>query len=287
MQTAALAWQQSFEVAAIVGAAGVGSAFASQSRIRNAGAFLREAAVIGVLHGIWQLGHKISLVDSGGAYARARWIERVQGELRLPSERAVQQPLLDHPVLRHAANLYYATMHFPSMFAFLIWLFLRHRDRYRPVRQVMAWTTLACLCVQLLPVAPPRLMPGYVDTGIEDGLSVYNSFDVDQLGAMPSVHVAWAVLVGWYFFRVNPTRWRWLGPVHAVVTVYVVAATANHWWLDGVVAVVLLVVCAWAVLGVRTAWHRLRERRVVSQAEELTALAPADLAAGAAGEHVA
>lgn len=284
MHAVALTWQESFEVAAVVGGAGIALAVHTNSKVRNVGAFLREAAIIGVLHGIWKAAQQISLTAGGDAYARARWIERFESRLELPSEKAMQQPLLDHPLLMHVANLYYACMHFPSMFAFLIWLFVRHRDRYRPVRQVMAWTTLACLVVQLIPVAPPRVLPGYVDTGLRDNLSVYNTFDVNQLGAMPSVHVAWAAFVGWYFYRINPTRWRWLGPVHAVLTGYFVAATANHWWLDGIVAVALLVACAWAVAGTRTVWQRLRGRGGAAEARELAAFAPPG---PVTGQHVA
>jgi membrane-associated phospholipid phosphatase len=82
---------------------------------------------------------------------------------------------------------------------------------------------------------------------------------------MPSVHVAWAVLVGYYAWRVSPSRWRYLGPAHAVLTILVVVVTGNHWWLDGIVAVAILAVCAWSVFGVRTAWRvtsaRLQARR--------------------------
>jgi hypothetical protein len=155
------------------------------------------------------------------------------------------------------------------MLTFLIWLFVRHRDRYRPVRQVMAWTTLGCLLIQLLPVAPPRMLPGIVDTGMRYGQSVYsNGLPIDQMAAMPSVHVAWAVLVGWYVWRIGPARWRAVGPAHAAITVFVVVATGNHWWLDGVVAVAVLVSCAWTVFGVRTGWHAAQRRRARPEAPD-------------------
>jgi hypothetical protein len=148
------------------------------------------------------------------------------------------------------------------MLTFLIWLFVRHRDQYRPVRQVMAWTTLGCLLVQLVPVAPPRMLPGFVDTGLLTHQSVYsNGLAIDQLSAMPSVHVAWAVIVGYYAWRISPSRWRWLGPAHTVTTILVVVTTANHWWLDGIVAVLILTGCAWSVYGVRWGWHALRAGR--------------------------
>jgi hypothetical protein len=115
------------------------------------------------------------------------------------------------------------------------------------------------------------------------GQSVYsNGLAVDQLSAMPSVHVAWAVLVGYYVWRISPSRWRFVGPLHALATVLVVVVTGNHWWLDGIVAVAVLSVCAWSVFGVRTAWQRVtvRWRRprvpVLARPEPVTSGAAAD-----------
>jgi hypothetical protein len=174
----------------------------------------------------------------------------------------VQHLVLGHRLIVEGANLYYAAMHMTVMLAFLIWLFLRHRDRYRPVRMVMAWTTLGCLLLQLLPVAPPRMLPGIIDTGLIYDQSVYShGLPIDQLSAMPSVHVAWAVLVGYYTWRISPSHWRYIGPAHSVITIFVVVATGNHWWLDGIVAVAILSICAWTVYGVRMGWRTALARR--------------------------
>src|SRR5262249_12898099 len=149
---------------------------------------------------------------------RGRWIERFDDRLPLPSEQWTQHMVIGHKLLIQGANLYYAAMHMTTMLIFLIWLFVRHREQYRPVRQVMAWTTLGCLLIQMMPVAPPRMFPPIVDTGLLYDQSVYSSgLAVDQLSAMPSVHVAWAVLIGWYVWRISPSRWRWIGPAHAVL----------------------------------------------------------------------
>lgn len=257
MQTVSLTWQHSGEVAAVLAATGGAMALSKDRRVRFVGAFTREAAMIGLLYGLWRLAGTLSVLGTEGAYHRAHWIERVERDLVLPSEHSVQHLILGHPLFVQAANLYYAAMHFPMMFVFLIWLFVRHRDRYRPVRTVLAWTTLCCLAIQLTPVAPPRLLPGVVvDTGLLYNQSVYsNGFAADQLSAMPSVHVAWAVIVGYYTWRISTSRWRYLGPAHAVATVFVVVATGNHWWLDGIVGVAVLAVCAWGVFGIRTTWH--------------------------------
>lgn len=256
MQTVGLTWQHSFETAAVLAVGGSLAALSARRKVRTVAAFARETAVIGVLYGLWQLAGEISVTGADGALRRAQWIENFDRYLPLPTEHSLQHTFLGDRLLIQTANLYYASMHMTMMLTFLIWLFVRHRDRYRPVRQVMAWTTLGCLLVQLVPVAPPRMLPGYVDTGMVYGQSVYsNGLPIDQLSAMPSVHVAWAVIVGYYTWRISPSRWRVLGPVHAVLTILFVVITGNHWWLDGIVAVAILVVCAWAVYGVRTAWR--------------------------------
>ena len=276
MHTVGLTWQHSFETASVLAVGGSALALPKNRIARGVGAFARETAVIGVLYGVWQLAGRIS-VTSGvePAKRRAQWIQDVERYLPLPSERDTQQAVLGHRLLIEAANLYYAAMHMTIMLTFLVWLFVRHRDRYRPVRQVMAWTTLGCLLIQLLPVAPPRMMPGITDTGLALHESVYsNGLPIDQLSAMPSVHVAWAMIVGYYTWRISTSRWRYLGPAHAVITTLVVVITGNHWWLDGIVAVAILVLCAWGVYGVRSAWHaalaRLRTDRGLAEPDGLT-----------------
>jgi hypothetical protein len=160
-------------------------------------------------------------------------------------------------------------MHFTMLFVFLIWMFVRHRDEYRRVRTTLALTTLACLLVQLIPVAPPRMLPGFTDTAMLYGQSVYSTgVAADQLSAMPSVHVAWAVLIGFYVVRISPSKWRWIGPVHSVLTIFIVAATANHWWLDGIVAITLLILCAWLNAGVRAVIRSRKTPPPPSEARE-------------------
>jgi hypothetical protein len=247
VQDVALSWQQAGWLTA--GLAGVSAVLtmARSPRLRSAAPLAREATMIAGLYAVWQLAGTLAVVDTRGAFSRAGWIERTERAWHLPSEAALQHAVTGHSAaVAQAANLYYATMHFGVLFVFLLWLFLRHRDRYRPVRRVLALTTFACLLIQLLPVAPPRLLPGagYVDTAARYGQSVYGlGLGADELSAMPSVHVAWAVLVGWATLTIGRGAGRWLGPLHAAVTVLVVVVTANHFWADGIVAVAVLIGC--------------------------------------------
>ena len=263
MQTVSLTWQHAAELSGVLAVSSLGLRAVPQRHLRAIGPFVFEAAILAILYALWQLAGSWSVTGMGDALERARWIEHFEHDLFLPSEQSVQGLILGHRLLVEAANLYYATMHFTMMFVFLIWLFIRHRDQYRPVRATMAWATLVCLLIQLIPVAPPRMLPGFVDTAAEYGQSVYqNGFAADQLSAMPSVHVAWAVIVGYYAAKISTSKWRWIAVAHAAMTVFVVVATANHWWLDGIVGTLAVVVCAWARYGAslarRAAWVRVR-----------------------------
>jgi hypothetical protein len=54
------------------------------------------------------------------------------------------------------------------------------------------------------------------------------------------MHLAWACLIALAVIQVSPSRWRWLILLHPVLTMLVVVVTANHFWLDGLVALALL-----------------------------------------------
>jgi PAP2 superfamily len=274
----ALTWQQAAVLAAALLTAAVLLSAAGRPRLTALAPFARESGYVAALYALWQLAASASLLGTSGAYARGRWIERVEREWHLPSELSAQQLVTPHPLLTQACNLYYATMHFAALGALLVWLFFRHRHRYPAVRTTIVLLTASCLLVQFLPVAPPRLLPefGYVDTAEQYGQSVYTALSAvgpDQLSAMPSVHVGWAVLIGLVVVRISPSRWRWLVLLHPAITIFVVAATANHFWLDGIVAVALLALALalqWAARRTVAALRRPEVPLAIPEPDALT-----------------
>jgi hypothetical protein len=275
----ALTWQQAAVLAAALLALAGALHLTASARARAVVPYAREAAVVAALYALWQLAGTLSVLGTSGAFSRARTIVRLEHDWHLPSEASLQRLVDDHPLIVQGCNFYYATMHFGALFAFLPWLFLRHRGQYARLRLSIVLVTLVCLLVQLIPVAPPRLLPpgfGFVDTAARYGQSVYASgLAPDQLSAMPSVHVAWAVLIGWAVVRVSSSRWRWLTLAHPVLTVFVITATANHFWLDGIVAVALLAACVWAQRGAAAVWLRLRSRALPELESPEPSMAPA------------
>ena len=108
---------------------------------------------------------------------------------------------------------------------------------------------------------------GFVDTAVRYGQSVYGAVGsgfADQLSAMPSVHVGWAVLIAAYVIKISPSPWRWLVLVHTTLTILIVTVTANHWWLDGIVAVMLFVMAIYVERWSRSFVTRLRARATLS-----------------------
>ena len=59
---------------------------------------------------------------------------------------------------------------------------------------------------------------------------------------MPSLHVGWAALIALSMILITRTKWRWLWLLHPIITFGVVVVTANHYWLDGIVVLILLAI---------------------------------------------
>jgi PAP2 superfamily len=236
-----LSWQDAIVIAGCLAvAAGV-----IRSRRGRWPGVITEAGLLFGLYALWQFAGSFTVMSSAGAVSRARWLWHAERILHLPSETSVQRLFLPHPVLVQAFNLYYDILHFPVLGACLIWLYVRHRDCYPAIRNTVALFTGASLLIQLIPVAPPRLLPGtgLVDTAARYGQSVYSwhgGFDADEFSAMPSVHVGWALIVAVAVITASRSRWRWLAAGYPMLTLLVVVVTANHFWLDGIVAGLLV-----------------------------------------------
>jgi hypothetical protein len=219
-----------------------------------------ESALLFGLYALWQFAGSFTVMGTSGALPRGRWLWDAERVLHLPSETALQRLVLPHPLLVQACNLYYDILHFPLLGAGLIWLYARHRADYPRIRTTVAAFTGISLLIQLIPVAPPRLLAstGMVDTAVQYGQSVYawnGGFDADEFSAMPSVHVGWALIVAIAVITVSRSRWRWLAAAYPVLTLLVVVVTANHFWLDGIAAgllVALVLVVQQAARGLRS-----------------------------------
>jgi hypothetical protein len=207
---------------------------------------LVEIALCGALLIIYRAIRTINKTDMRVAFANARSVIRLENWLGLPFEDNLQSWLLDHPTLIKLLNHYYIFFHFPAAIAFLLWLYLRQPRHYVPFRNLMAFVTFVALIIHLLfPLAPPRMMTGFVDTMREFGPNIYpkNAIDgaANQIAAMPSLHFGWAMIEAIAVITILKSRWRWLIVLHPLLMAMSIIATGNHWWIDAAAAAVIIV----------------------------------------------
>jgi hypothetical protein len=253
-----LAWQPAVALAIVLAAAGV-SLRRSGGRAAAVGAVAREAALVLALYAFWRVVMALRSTRLDEGLAHGRTVYDVERFLHIGNEADMARWLVAHPFWANAANTFYAVVHVPALIAFLVWLFFRHRDQYPRMRNTVAALTGICLVVHWFPVAPPRMFPnfGFVDVARQFGQSVYGPVGQgisNQVSALPSLHAGWALIVALGVLLASTSRWRWLVLAHPVLTIVVIAATANHWWLDSVASAgVLAVVVAlqWALARVR------------------------------------
>jgi membrane-associated phospholipid phosphatase len=194
--------------------------------------------------------------------------------LQFSPERALQRFGFLHPRLLEAANIFYLAGHLPVLIAVAVWLYWKHPRDYRLFRTAFLISAVIGLCVYIsFPVAPPRYLPGFVDTLKVSGLDLDGSATglfYNPYAAMPSLHVGWALLAGtalaWH------ARAWWLKVIGAALPVAmtcVVLMTANHYLLDVLAGMLVALVSLGLALLLR-AW---RAQRILQAAHRMLAAA--------------
>ncbi|MFK0287290.1 phosphatase PAP2 family protein [Streptomyces sp. NPDC090499] len=208
---------------------------------------VRELLLVAGLFLVYKFGRQLATGHTAEALHNAHRIWDLERTLHLPSEVDVQSALLHGDTLVHLANTYYATVHFPATLAFLVWLYLKRPAHYVWARRVLALVTAAALVLPFtFPLAPPRMLAatGLIDTARVYGPSVYGPPSSDhlsnQFAAMPSLHFGWALMVAIGLIVATRSRWRWLWLLHPAITLLVIVGTANHYWLDAIIATAML-----------------------------------------------
>ncbi|HTY71842.1 MAG TPA: phosphatase PAP2 family protein [Actinomycetes bacterium] len=263
-------FQLSVTIAALLAVIAVASRPVPNRWAKYTGSFAQEFTIVMLLLALWQKIGGYAHTHVAGAFAHARGVMRVEHDLHIPSEQWVQHLFLPYPDVVRSMNVYYLFFHLNGMAAFLIWVWVRHHDWFARIRNVVALTTFFCFLIQIIPVAPPRMLPGFVDTAQIYHQSVYDalgSANANELAAMPSVHAAWSLIIAFYAMRITTSRWRFITLFHWLFTWLVIVATANHWWLDCFVAAGLLGISVAIEGAFETALARRRATAPAGSAE--------------------
>jgi hypothetical protein len=226
-------------------------------------------------HGWRDFAFQLSLwLGFGLAYQVARGIadrstlEAVQNGLKVIDAERAFNALVEVDIQRtvlhagdwalEAVNVTYWLSQFPVLGLSLLWIYLFRNDAFITVRNwIFATNLLALVGYVLMPTAPPRMFPehGFVDTLAASSTVNHGSGLIElasnPYAAMPSVHSADALIIG--FAMATLVKSRWAAVLWTLWPTWVwfsVMATGNHYWLDiaaGVgVALVGGTLVAWA-----------------------------------------
>ncbi|HET9944859.1 MAG TPA: phosphatase PAP2 family protein [Actinomycetes bacterium] len=221
----------------------------------------RELVLLAALYLAYSASRLVADPDPGAAVGNARDLLHLETLLHLDVERWLNEGLTAVPVLPLVASYWYSVLHYVVTPAVLVWVYRSHPGRYRVARNTLvAGSALGIVGFAMLPMAPPRMLPGYVDTLASTSGSGWWGSDAsaprglgaltNELAAMPSLHVGWAVWCAGVVLLCTRRRWvRVLAVAYPVLTTVVVVATANHYLLDAVAGVAVL--AAGAAVAVR------------------------------------
>jgi hypothetical protein len=174
----------------------------------------------------------------------------------------------------------YGFGHVGITFVFALFIFLRRSALFPFLRDVFLFTTLITLVVyRIYPLAPPRLAGRllydgrpyhFIDAVFGSGNAVNLSFD--QFASMPSLHMAWALIVGLSLaWTLRPAWARLMALAYPPLMLATVIVTGNHYITDALGSILVLVIAvSLAVLAQQRrmrgaspllALHRLQQLR--------------------------
>jgi membrane-associated phospholipid phosphatase len=186
------------------------------------------------------------------AYQHARDIVDLERSVHLFIEQDVQQWAIQNSVFIHVANWMYVNSHFLVTTTFLIWLYVARNHAYYFVRNMfMVAMVFALIGYVAFPTAPPRFLPewGFQDTVADffgNTASQTASVLYNPYAAMPSMHVAFALMIAVPAFQLVRHRWLkalWL--FYPLLVTFVVISTGNHFWFDAFLGAVTAGVSAY------------------------------------------
>lgn len=215
---------------------------------RTGGPLLLEILICAALLFIYKAARLLAEGDVTTAISHAHEVVHVERALGVFNEEHIQSLALQSVGFIKFLNVYYLWAHFGVTIACLVWLYVKKPLGYLSVRRVMVVVTaLGLFGHALYPLAPPRMLNsfGFVDTARAFGPNSYGAHGAygnlaNQFAAMPSLHFAWAVIVAWGVLKFARSQWRFLIVLHPIMTLAAIVLTANHYWADAFIGLLLV-----------------------------------------------
>ncbi|MBA2348249.1 MAG: phosphatase PAP2 family protein [Solirubrobacterales bacterium] len=189
----------------------------------------------------WVRGYVDDPAGAAVAFENARRLISIEQGLNLFVEPQVQAWAQGVPAVVDVSSWLYINAQTTVTLGALVYLYLAHNSSFYFVRNMFAisWV-LALVGYAVYPTAPPRLFPewGFFDsvsafTGVSHTDSVSALFN--PYAAVPSMHVCFALMVGWPLSRLLRNRaLKTFWAVYPLLVVFVIVTTANHFLADAV-----------------------------------------------------
>jgi PAP2 superfamily protein len=196
---------------------------------------------------------------ANAAFQHARDVISVERTLHLFIEPSVQAWASGSHALIVVASWLYLNAQTSVTIGALLYLYLCHNRSFYFVRNMfLIAMVLALIGYYVFPTAPPRFLPewGFVDTvsdftGIKvSHSSAFNNALFNPYAAVPSMHVAFALMVSWPISRLARTRVvRWAWRLYPLLITFVIVVTANHFLSDAVLGAVTVAISAYGARG--------------------------------------
>jgi membrane-associated phospholipid phosphatase len=205
---------------------------------------LRQVSLFGAAYLAYRLVRGLVEGDANAAFAHARDLISLERDLHVFVEPSIQAWASGSHFLMVASSWLYVNAQTTVTVAALVYLYVRHNRNFYFVRNMfMIAMAIALVGYAVFPTAPPRFLPewGFIDsvanlTGVQvDHASTTMTALVNPYAAVPSMHVAFALMIGWPLARL--VRWRvlrvlWL--LYPFLMAFVIVVTANHFIFDAV-----------------------------------------------------
>ncbi len=205
---------------------------------------LRQLALFGAAYLAYRLVRGLVEGDANAAFAHARDLISLELTLHIFVEPSIQAWASGSRALMDFSSWMYVNAQTTVTVVALVYLYLRHNRSFYFVRNMfMIAMFIALIGYTVFPTAPPRFLPewGFIDsvsnfTGVHvNHASAAMTALVNPYAAVPSMHVAFALMIGWPLARLARHRIvsvLWL--LYPFLMAFVIVATANHFILDAI-----------------------------------------------------
>jgi hypothetical protein len=231
-----------------------------------------EVLVIVWLCWIYDAVNNLAPLRTAAAYADARSILHLEKVLHLDPEATLDHWLAHQHTLAVVVSNYYDNAHFIVTLGLVGVLWWKRPALYRPLRTgLVLINVIGMIVFWLYPTAPPRLLDPSMYTDVVANSHAFGSWHsgtlataANQLAAMPSLHIAWALWSSLALWRIlGGGRWALLVWVYPAITAVAVMATGNHYLCDVVAGAATFVVSTVVADRSHIWWTTMQARRAV------------------------